>query len=80
MEAGTSDPGPSSSLSPGPPARFPSASDRAHGQPANEPPFSKKQAGSGLMFCLAMARQNIWLDWIKAKQGGGSRTACLAVR
>jgi hypothetical protein len=35
----------------------------------------KRQAGLGLMFCLAMARQNIWLDWIKASQGGGSRTA-----
>jgi hypothetical protein len=28
---------------------------------------------------LAIASQNVWLDWIEAKQGGGSKTACLAI-
>lgn len=45
--ANAADPGPSPSLSPGPPARFPSVSDRGHGQPASEPPATKWQARSG---------------------------------
>jgi hypothetical protein len=28
---------------------------------------------------LAIASQNIWLDWIEAEPGGGSKTACLAI-
>jgi hypothetical protein len=42
------DPGPSSSLSPGPRARFPSASDRGHGQPASSRRPPRGRRGQGL--------------------------------